>query len=587
MISDSGQSNFSSYSSAELFDSAVDAYEAGDIKHARELAAQTLVLSPQHAGALFMLGSLELGTGDPSAAISHLEMALVHSPDQAVIWKELGSSYFAVRRWSDAVRAIQKAYAAGIRDSPMLNQLGVALKELEYFDAAAKAFYDALHIKPGDPDTYSNLAIVLNLKHDYLAAIGAYKKALELDPSRADLWSNLATLYEQANMLDEAEKALSRGLAIAPQQEHLHLTAAKSERRRGSYLAAAKRLESMLKNPVIEGSVRRAMEFELGRVHDLLGNTEQAYQHFLAANQQTKLLWPELYGPAQAYIKELEALAEFFDTDTLDSSPPPITVEEPQTKKLAFLVGFPRSGSTLLDTILGSHPDISVLEEEPFLNSIIETVRQSPAGYPWSLSKLAASDLDDLRSRYWCEVDRQLGEKTNTTLIVDKNPLFSAHAALIHLLFPQARFILMLRHPCDVILSCFMQPFGRNPVFANLGDLPTATRIYNLVMGSWLRCCRHLPLKVHVLRYENLVEDKAREIHTLLEFLETAWMENLSDHTAHARARGRIYTPSYHQVIQPVYRDALGRWKRYATHLAPIIESLRPLAENFGYELQV
>lgn len=106
-------------------------------------------------------------------------------------------------------------------------------------------------------------------------------------------------------------------------------------------------------------------------------------------------------------------------------------------------------------------------------------------------------------------------------------------------------------------------------------------------MDLWLRYRKQLPLKVHELRYEALVEDKDGEIRTLLDFLELEWAEGLSDHTVHARGRGRIYTPSYHQVIQPVYRDALYRWKRYARHLAPTLSTLRPLAETLGYEIEI
>ncbi len=570
----------------EFYDAAIDAYESGDTGHAQALASQALAENPQHAGALFMLGSLLLNAGNAAAALPNLEAASQYAPNKGVVWRVLGSAYFALQRWPETVHSLQNAVRAGLNDARILNQLGLALKELGNISAAIAAYRDALALDTHDPDLYNNLAVALNRQHDYVAAIAAYRNAITLDPSRADIWSNLATLYEQANMLDEAEQAVSRGLALAPQQEHLHLIAAKCERRRGAYKAAVLRLKSVLQDERMDANVRWAMEFELGRDYDRLGDADQAYQYFLEGNRQTLQLWPELAQGARHYRREMGAMADFFQTFPFATLRSAAGIGPVPAQNLVFLVGFPRSGTTLLDTILDAHPGISVLEEEPFIDQIIETLGQHPAGYPQALSGLTAADLDEMRTRYWHALEQQLGDKAHTTLVVDKNPFFSAHAALIHLLFPEARFIFALRHPCDVILSCFMQPFGRNPVLANLCDLQTATQLYCLVMDLWLRYRKQLPLKVHELRYEALVENKDGEIRALLDFLELEWAEGLSDHTAHARGRGRIYTPSYHQVIQPVYRDALYRWKRYARHLAPTIETLRPLAETLGYEIE-
>ncbi|MDE2140635.1 MAG: sulfotransferase, partial [Gammaproteobacteria bacterium] len=223
-------------------------------------------------------------------------------------------------------------------------------------------------------------------------------------------------------------------------------------------------------------------------------------------------------------------------------------------------------------------------EEEPCLGQVLDRVRALPGGYPQGIAALGAAQLAELRALYLDAVNKLARPQPNM-LVVDKNPFHSTHAAFIQQLLPDTRFIFALRHPCDVALSCFMQPFGRNPVLANFLDLETTAQVYRRVMDLWLRYRDALPLEVHELRYEQLVADTRSSLQALLEFLGLPWSEELADHTAHAQRRGRIYTPSYHQVIRPVYSDAVNRWQRYQRHFGTALDLVRPYAENFGYSI--
>jgi hypothetical protein len=242
-----------------------------------------------------------------------------------------------------------------------------------------------------------------------------------------------------------------------------------------------------------------------------------------------------------------------------------------------FLVGFPRSGTTLLDTVLMGHPGVLVLEEEP----ILERVGAELGGME-RLAGLAAAEAESLRTLYFDEVDKLLPEAP-AHIVIDKLPLNLLAIPLIHRLFPDARIVFAQRHPCDVVLSCFIESFAINDAMANFLDLGDAARLYDLVLTFWQRCRDGLPLAVHDVRYESLVADLEGEARPLLDFLGLPWHDAVLDHQRTARARGTILTPSYSQVIRPLYREAIGRWQRYREQMAPALPLLAPWAAQLGY----
>ncbi|MGZ8997692.1 MAG: sulfotransferase family protein, partial [Allosphingosinicella sp.] len=242
-----------------------------------------------------------------------------------------------------------------------------------------------------------------------------------------------------------------------------------------------------------------------------------------------------------------------------------------------FLVGFPRSGTTLLDTMLMGHPVLHVLEEEP----ILQRVGYSLGDFE-RLPSLDDAEVERLRALYFEELDR-FDPAASAKIVVDKLPLNILGAPLIHRLFPDARFIFAQRHPCDVVLSCFMQNFELNAAMANFLDLGDSARLYDQVLAFWERCRALFPLNVHVLRYEALVEDVEAELRPLIDFLDLPWDERLLDHQATAASRGAISTPSYAQVAEPIYKRASGRWERYRAQMEEVLPILMPWAERLGY----
>jgi hypothetical protein len=188
-----------------------------------------------------------------------------------------------------------------------------------------------------------------------------------------------------------------------------------------------------------------------------------------------------------------------------------------------------------------------------------------------------------LRGAYFEELDRHLDGDRRDALVVDKLPLNAVRAGLIHRMFPNAKFLFALRHPCDSVLSCFMQRFGLNNAMAQFLDLGDAARYYDKVMSLWMQYRAVLPLDVHTLRYEDLVRDFRTTIGDVLDFLALDWDDSVFDYIDTAKKRGKINTPSHDQVIQPLYSRASGRWRKYEDQMKPVLPLLLPWAERFGY----
>ena len=242
-----------------------------------------------------------------------------------------------------------------------------------------------------------------------------------------------------------------------------------------------------------------------------------------------------------------------------------------------FLIGFPRSGTTLLDTILMGHPNTVVMEEQPPLNIV-----EQELGGAAALPGLNAEAIANARARYFEEVEK-LQPVGPGQLLIDKSPLFLYRLPLILRLFPDARIILALRHPCDVVLSCWMSNFRLNSAMANFLRLEDAAAFYDLCFRHWQTARQLFPVQVHEIVYEQLVEDVESEVGPLLDWLGLAWDADVLDHRRTAKSRGLITTASYSQVTEPIYRRASGRWKRYRKQLEPVLGTLAPWALALGY----
>jgi len=223
------------------------------------------------------------------------------------------------------------------------------------------------------------------------------------------------------------------------------------------------------------------------------------------------------------------------------------------------------------------HPDVNVLEE-------LDTLRasQTALGTVAELPGCASEKLEQARRAYFAELDRH-ADAESRRLIVDKLPLNMLSLPVIYALFPDARIIFAQRHPCDCVLSGFMQSFTVSDSMASFLTIEGSADLYDAAMTLFSASRDALPLSVHTLVYEQLIADPEAALRPLIDFLGLEWRSELLDHRSTARARGAIITPSYDQVVEPLTKTPSGRWRRYESELEPVLPLLLPWAERFGY----
>ncbi len=229
--------------------------------------------------------------------------------------------------------------------------------------------------------------------------------------------------------------------------------------------------------------------------------------------------------------------------------------------KMVFLVGFPRSGTTLLDTILRTHSKISVLEEKTYLLDVRHNFFKEKNNKLNALLDLSQSKIDEIRENYFNKIN--INQYNLNNIIIDKLPLSIIELGFINCIFPEAKVILSVRHPCDVVTSCFFSSFKINDAMVNFLNWNNTINFYNEVFDLFSFYERELNFNCYKIKYENIVYDFKNQIESLLYFLGLKYEKKLENFNITALNRNKISTPSYSQVINPLYKTSIGRWKNY------------------------
>ena len=251
-------------------------------------------------------------------------------------------------------------------------------------------------------------------------------------------------------------------------------------------------------------------------------------------------------------------------------------------KDPVFLIGFPRSGTTLLDTILRTHKSIQVIEEKSLVDELINHLNKSTGGEFLKLNLIEKNLIKELRSFYF-ERRKDFVSYENKTIVVDKMPLNIFYIPELKKIFPNSKFIFAMRNPCDVVLSCFMQPFQPNEAMNNFFNLEDTAKFYDLVMKLWKKYCDTFNLNLNILKYEDVVNNFDYTLKNLLKFLEVPWSDDLRNFYLTASKRGIIHTPSYTQVNMPLYSNSIGRWKNYNKQFSSVNSILSKWMKIFEY----
>ncbi|MCA9312322.1 MAG: sulfotransferase, partial [Phycisphaerales bacterium] len=246
-------------------------------------------------------------------------------------------------------------------------------------------------------------------------------------------------------------------------------------------------------------------------------------------------------------------------------------------------VGFPRSGTTMVENILAAHSACITTDERPFTQNLVRALPGLTAlDYPHALDLLDDGQCRVLRRQYWDDVRAFTGAAPGRRLLIDKQPMNMAYIGLLTRLFPGARIIVVIRDPRDVCLSCFMQAFTPNQAMSNFTTLPATVALYDRLMTFWQGVRAAIPLPLHEVRYDDAVADLEGAARGLVSFLGLDWEDDILRFNERVGDR-YIQTPSYEAVSRPVYTSALERWRHYEEAIRPHREVLDRHARTLGY----
>jgi len=564
----------------QILNNAIAAHQAGNLAAAERSYRKILKSLPDQPVALNLLGLIAMSQGKNARAVQLLEQSVAAKPDYADAYNHLG---LARRKLGQHERALASFSRAAALDPAMIevfNNLGNVQKDLGIFDEAVRSYEKAITLDGANFEPHYNLGNVLRELEQFDSAKQSYRNALALNADHVESWFNLAALLERDHELEAAAVAAKEVLIRSPALAGASLLLAKILRRQKRFEEATAILNS-IDTAAAKPQEAASIYFELGKIHDALDQPRKAFACYQQGNQlQKQNAGGEILRQAKHFRDGVEATLADLRSGTCKWSSAGTVVDGQDP---VFLVGFPRSGTTLLDQVLDAHPRIGVMEERPVVTELVKQLKSSGRILPSNFARLTGEDTKGLRAKYFEQVAQHLGRRENM-LFVDKMPLNIVHVPLLSRLFPEARYILALRHPFDVVLSNFTQMFRLNGAMANFLELESAADTYCSVMELWRECQNHLPIAVHQVRYENLVRNLEDEVRPLLAFLGVDWDNAVLDPSGHARTRKAINTPSYEQVAEPVHEKARYRWIQYRTELEPVLKRLNPWVEYFDYD---
>ncbi len=560
---------------SEDLESAIAAHKAGRIDEAEAGYRRVLADHPRAAEAHFMLGLVHLHKSRLEEARGCLEEAVAIDPGDARYHNNLGKALMGLAQPREAMAAFDSALALFPDFENALIGRAAALIALDRQAEAEEVYKAVLARRPGQPEALVGLSGLLIRQNRNAEAAEALKTGLERRPGEPRLLANLANALEKLNDLDGAETAARQALEAAPGLTEPRFSLARLDHRRGRLEEARTRLDELL-TETLRDEERLDALFELGAVLDRLGDPAAAIAAFRRAKDQIRES-PEARGISGAdFLERVRRSRAWFTRERVRAAPRPAS-DGPAP---VFFVGFPRSGTTLMERILQAHPGVATTEED----SPLTPVRRQLAldrPYPEGLAELSAEDLGRAAELFWARAEQAVGPLAGRVL-VDKLPLNIVDLGLANLVFPEAKVLVALRDPRDVCLSCFMQYFLLNDAMVNFLDLKRTAETYAAVMGLWRDYRESLTLAHLEYRYEDLVEDFESVARQALDFIGAGWHDEVVRYREKSHGRA-INTPSYRQVTGEITSRAVGRWRAYRAELAPVLDDLKPFAAAFGY----
>ncbi|HKJ22507.1 MAG TPA: sulfotransferase, partial [Gammaproteobacteria bacterium] len=539
------------------------AKELGHYEQAQAAYREALRLRPNAVAALHNMGTVLAELDRLDEAAHYFEAAIAQTPN-AMSHSNLGNVYTRQQRLNEAISHYRQALALEPDRPEIYNNLGTAQRHLGYYQEALAAYEQAVQLRPDYGEAYINLGAVLLHQRRLDESREAYRRALELDPESRKAVAGEASVLEKQGEFEQSYERLRPFLEAGEVEANMALVLAALCRPLKRCEEAVNLLERVLAG---EGTTalsvydRILVHFALGRLLDAAGEYDRAFAHYHQGNR----LANQRFDP-QAHARYIDTLISTYTPDFMARAPRSVRSEE----RPVFIIGMPRSGTSLVEQILDSHPRVFGAGELEEISSIVTGLYAALGAtvpYPQCLSSLTDAHCDRLADRY---LDYIGGLAPSDALrVTDKMPSNFLNLGLIAMLFPEARIIHCVRDPMDTCLSCYFQNFAEgHPYTYDLAHLGFYYRQYQRLMAHWRKV---LTLPMMEVRYEDLVGDQEGVSRALVAFCGLEWDDRcLRFH----ETRRVVATASYDQVRQPLYSRSKERWRHYKDHLEPLRRAL-------------
>jgi Flp pilus assembly protein TadD len=568
-----------------LIERALQAHRRGDQATAEQLALEVLELAPTAPDPLSILYEIRKAAGRNEAAEGLIRRLVRINPNNVVATNELALMLLRKGNLVEAERHARNLVRIAPQNAQSHNLMGMILTEAHRPQVAEYHYRKALDLSAArDPILLANLAWNLKNQGKMAEARRVYEESIALQPKVFQTLLGRARLEEADRKFDAAAQILDQADAVWPGNPSLMLARAILHGRTRIYAPALALLDAIAAQRQ-DGSLGPNELLEKGRLLDQMGRWDDAFDAFAEGKRKARELTGNAYLADRAQDLA-RRLAGFFTTERLATLPRAGRTEAvPQP---IFILGFPRSGTTLVEQTLSAHPLISAGDELPFVNDIVNLMPRmlgSPLGYPEALSELWMGDqregLDNLRD-YYLQRARQVDPvESDAVWLTDKMPLNEMHLGLIALIFPNAPLIHVVRHPLDVVLSVFSNHLTHG-FFCGF-DLESAARHYVLIMDLVEHYRAQMTLRYLAIRYEDIIDEQEASVRRLLGFVGAPFDRRcLAFHENQRYAR----TASYAQVTEQLYDRSRFRYRHYLQQLAPVIPILRPVIERLGYTIE-
>ena len=517
---------------------------------------------------------------DFDRAASLAERALADGIEHPMVLNLAALKFENEGRYDDALKALSRAVEIAPEDLGSRNAIGLILARVERYPEALAAFDAVVALEPRFAGAHCARGTCLEALGRLGEAEAAYQHGLDLQPENLGAMQGLANLLSRRGAHAEARPFAEAVLEAEPNFPDAVMVLAAADAAEGAAERAQRRLELLTGDERVTPQQRALAHGLLGDVLDTQDLTAEAFQAYAACNMALWRAYAPVHGQGPGAAEFARAMLTELDAIPADAwtAPPAGSAAGPAAH--VFLMGFPRSGTTLLEQVLASHPDVEALEERETLVDAQRAFLRDPS----DLSRLARAgdaELAPLREAYWARV-RAEGANPEGKVFVDKHPLNTFRLPLILKLFPDAKILFARRDPRDVVLSCYRRRFAMSGSAYQLLTLPGAAAYYDAAMRIAERLEPAMRPRTLVVRHEALVEDFDTVVGEVCAFLGLGWTDAMRNFGDQARDRA-VATPSGAQLSRGLSAEGVGAWRRYREQLAPVLPQLETWVTRFGY----